>query len=342
MIGILMRSTLFLLCLSPLFLFAQNSNFDDRIENNNTYDHIDLLIKRAKKDIDKAIKKGQLTERVALVSLNFTGNEVYFKSRHREYLLKSIEALYQENKFFHFVKSIKALNKVILNENLNSLKFINPKNKKEIEELTKALGAEKYAVIDLNFKKEKIELSIQIRDIERHENYWKRQWSVVWRRSNSFILLGIYPALSLDIKEFPLLVNFSVGKSFYVLANRLEMLFFLDIGSSFINLSNSEDFQTGILFLLGVGINIDILEWFRVNYEILEYFLTLRFTLLEISYRIPSTLQTSSLPTFAIGNSFIINANYNLFFEVNLIPFIQTTNTGAFFFSLGFKYRFEI
>ncbi len=337
----LIRTIALLFCLNSVVLLAQNSASDADPENKSMYSSIDLLIERATRDIDKAIEAKDLAERVILAGFNFLGNDFYFKSRHREYLLKSIEAIYQENRFFHFVKSIRALNRVVLNESLDGLKFVNPKDQEEIDELTKALGATKYAIVNVNLKKNKLELVIQIKNIERHENLWQGKWSVVWRTSNSFVLVGIHPALSLDLRDFPFLLDVSLGRTFNVLSSKLELVFFFYFGASFINLSNVDDFETRAIFLTGVSLNLDVLEWFKVNYNALEYFLTFRVGLISVSYNFVS-LETTALNLIAIGNNFIINADYNVFFEINIVPFIQPTVENNFAFSVGFKYRFEI
>ncbi len=313
-------------------------------EKKHIYKYIDFLVDRATIDINRAIEEGVLKEKVAMVNFNYLGDDS-IENKHREYLLKSIEAIYQENKFFHFIKSVEALNRAQVNYDLKKIEFVNVEDKDKIIALTKELNATQYAVINLTLKSNKLELAIIIRSLD-HSIIWADKWTTAWRSTEWFILLGLYPGMNLELEEFPIYLEFSIGKTFFVANTKLNLMLFVDLGASFINVNNESDFTTNLQFIYGLGIEVDILELAKVNYTFLELLLSFRLGLFSLNTTTDDfDLNFSAIPLLTTGITFVFVSDYYLFFDVNIMPFIDNESVDEIidiFFSLGFKYRFDL
>ncbi len=328
--------------------FSQEASTEP--EEESMYRHIDLLIKRVAPDIFKAIEKEALSSPVAFVSFSFVGNDAYFENKHRQYLIKSIEGIYKEGNFFRFIKSVRGLNAARLNDNLTEIEYVSQEDKRVLENLTQELGLTHYAIVNLTLTEYKLSLNIQVKSIEKHENLWSGDWSIVWRPSFDYIYLGGEGSFNLIFREYPIFLNFSLGSTLFTLGTKIELGFFLNPGVAFFDLSSSPS-SLKVSAKLGGEIRFDILEWANLNYSILEYFFTFRVGS-DFAYQLSGTPPAGfgpfvSTPFFSVGNLFILSTNFAFYFDVNLnsIGGLLTgliTPNQAIFLSLGFNYRFSI
>lgn len=303
------------------------------------FPYLQILLKRAKNDINKVILDNKLNERVAITRFESTGIKV--DDKYRTLIIKNFEETRLENKFFHLVGSIEALNKTVPVD--SELELYTPEQLAEMERFSTELYSDYYAIINLSVVGKAITLTLIIKNAKEHNIIWGKKWSTILRKGTTSFNLGFYQGITFggtlfQNNMYPLNIHFGIDWKIF---NFVDFGFYTDPGANILYPNNSTDNILGFGLAGGIKIAIDLINIFNVLYKNVELPLYVRAGL-NFNYNI-SHIQSymANTPIFSItgrpGIAVIINRDYAIFTEFDFTG-LGTSEKAIY---CGFFYRFE-